>query len=94
MTPDDVPSHAVYLRGEVNGDGRVDISDAVALLNILFGGGSVPAPTPCDRADTNSDGVVNIADATYLLNHLFSGGPPPAYPYPEAAPYVTTSACP
>jgi hypothetical protein len=94
MTPDDVPNHAVYLRGEVNGDGRVDISDAVVLLNILFGGGSVPAPTPCDRADTNSDGVVNIADATYLLNHLFSGGPPPAYPYPEAAPYVTTSACP
>lgn len=31
-------------RGDINGDGRQDLSDAVFLLNYLFLGGSAPKP--------------------------------------------------
>ena len=67
-----------FRRGEVNLDGRVDISDAVRTLSFLFLGG---APIGCmDAADSDDNGNVNITDPIYLLNHLFLGGrelPPP-----------------
>jgi len=94
ITLSDVPTYDVYLRGDVSGDGVVDIGDPIALLDILFGGGSTPAPTPCDRADANNDGFVDIGDAAYLLSFLFSGGPAPAFPFPDPALFVTTSDCP
>jgi hypothetical protein len=70
-----------FLRGNVNGDGKVDLSDGLALLGFLFLSGVEP---PCMlAADTNSDSTFNISDAVFLLNHLFRGGPGPAAPYPE-----------
>jgi hypothetical protein len=65
-----------YLRGDVLGDGRRDISDAISVLNYLFRGGT---PPPClDAADSSRDGSLNITDPVYLLAFLFSGGPAPA----------------
>jgi len=71
---------ARFVRGDVNADGGVDVSDPVAVLRILFQGGN---PTGClDAADTNDSGGVDIADAVYLLNFLFGGGPKPPAPFP------------
>jgi len=64
-----------FLRGNTNGDGSVDLSDAVYLLGNLFSGR--PAP-PCEAsAFINDDAAKDISDAIYLLAHLFTGGPPP-----------------
>ena len=63
----------VYLRGEFDGDGVVDISDVIKLLTFLFRGGDGP---PCDPvADANADGVTDLSDAVTILVSLFLGGP-------------------
>ncbi|MBI4603268.1 MAG: hypothetical protein HY721_15045 [Planctomycetes bacterium] len=69
-----------FLRGDPNSDGKVDISDAVAILAFLFLAG--PAPGCARSADANDSGAVDISDGAYLLGHLFLGGPRPPAPFP------------
>ncbi|OLE70212.1 MAG: hypothetical protein AUI36_04030 [Cyanobacteria bacterium 13_1_40CM_2_61_4] len=77
------PLHSIaeFVRGEVNGDGRVDLSDAVAILSYLFLGGK--APVCLDAADVNDNGNVDLSDSIFLLGHLFLGTPAPPLPYPS-----------
>ena len=56
-------------RGDVDGDGNVDISDVTALIELLLGGGTISNPV----ADCNQDSSVNISDVTALINYLLSG---------------------
>jgi hypothetical protein len=63
------------LCGDADGSESVDISDAVYLINYIFGGG--PAPDPLLAGDANCDGAVDISDAVYLIAYIFSGGPEP-----------------
>ena len=62
-------------RGDVNNDNRLNISDAVYIVNYLFKGG--PSPNPLETGDINCDGEVTVSDVIYLINYLFKGGPPP-----------------
>jgi hypothetical protein len=72
----------VFMRGDGNGDWKVDISDAVYALEYLF----LSKPADCLEAfDANNDRNVDIGDPIYLLVFLFGGGPPPAAPYPAPA---------
>lgn len=75
-----------FLRGDVNADGTVDVSDEVRLLVSLFRGG--PALACPDAADANDDGAVDVADVIYALNYLFVGGKalPPPFPAPGCDP--------
>ncbi len=75
------PANA-FVRGDANGDQAIDISDPVAILQVLFTPGS--APLSCtDAGDTNDDGSFDISDAVFLLSHLFiPGSPPPPEPFP------------
>ena len=57
------------LRGDVNGDGSVNISDVTTLIDLLLGGGSISNPA----ADCNQDSSVNISDVTALIDYLLSG---------------------
>ncbi len=59
-----------------NGDGMVNISDAVWMINYVFTGGPPPLPYPMN-GDSNCDGGINISDAVWLINYVFTGGPPP-----------------
>jgi hypothetical protein len=61
--------------GDVSGDGQINVSDVVFLINYLFIGG--PAPQPLSAGDVNGDCVVNTTDVVYLINYLFIGGPAP-----------------
>ena len=71
--------HAAFVsHGDANGDGVVNIADAVYLINYLFIGGE--PPIPMEAGDVTCDGVVNIADVVYLVSYLFMGGPPPCDP--------------
>ncbi len=69
-----------FLRGDANGDGVLDISDAVAFLESLFLGGG---PLECeDAADSNDSGALDLSDAIFTLSFLFQGGRDPSPPFP------------
>jgi hypothetical protein len=56
------------VRGDVNGDSVVNISDLTALIDLLLNGGnSSPA------ADCNEDDKVDISDVTALIDYLLKG---------------------
>ena len=61
-----------FQRGDVNGDGSVNISDVTALIDLLLGGGTISNPA----ADANQDGNVNISDVTALNDYLIAGNWP------------------
>lgn len=66
-----------FVRGDVNQDGKVNVSDGVAIARYVFGLGTQKAKIDnCkDSADANDDGTITTADALYVLNYLFTGGP-------------------
>ncbi len=71
---------ARFLRADVSGDGRVNVSDAVWLLRALFRNVVVLA---CDAAaDANADLAVDVSDAIFLLGFLFQRAPRPPSPFP------------
>jgi len=67
-----------YICGDANGDGKVNVGDAVYVVSYVFRGG--PAPTPMDAGDANCDGKVNVGDAVYIITYVFRGGPAPCCP--------------
>ena len=72
-----------FIRGDVNGDGSMDIGDVIAFLAWQFAEDSSGINGLClDAADANDDSELNIADAVYSLAHLFAQGAPPPAPYP------------
>lgn len=80
-----ISSTPVFVRGDVNLDGTVMISDAVMILNHLFA--ATPPTLACEKAaDLDDCGNINISDAVYTLFFLFSGGPAPQSPYPSCGP--------
>ncbi len=89
----DAPPARPFLRGDANGDGGVDISDAVVTLLFLFGDiGSIPC---LDAGDANDDGSIDISDAVRILGSLFSTnkGLPPPFPLPGLDPTPDSLAC-
>lgn len=68
--------HPLFTRGDPNGDGVLNLVDALCLLEVGFLG--APAPECEARLDVNANGVIDtIPDVMYLLGYLFQGGPPP-----------------
>ena len=53
-----------YLKADVNGDGKVDAADIVAVTIIISGNGSN------QKADVNNDQKVNISDIIAIINML------------------------
>ncbi len=76
------PSELLFLRGDANGDGKVDVSDAIRILQVIFRGET--PPSCLDTADSNDDGQIDVSDAVYLLLFLFRGGAAP----PDPGPYL------
>lgn len=68
--------------GDANHDLRIDLSDAVTVLNSLFRGDSMACP---DAANVNGDLLTDLSDAVFLLSFVFQGGPAPS-PEPVACP--------
>ena len=63
------------VRGDVNGDGAVDIADPIGLLAYLFEGADMNAEP--EALDANADGTIDVADSSYLFSYLFGGGSAP-----------------
>ncbi len=68
----------LYICGDANGDGTVNVADAVYLISYIFKGG--PPPYSMEAADANADGDVNVGDVVYVIAYVFSGGPAPQCP--------------
>lgn len=59
-------------RGDADGSGAIDISDAVYMINRIFSGGAPPVVTAA--GDFNCDNGFDISDAVAIISHIFSGG--------------------
>jgi hypothetical protein len=83
LDPDCVPTFTdeVFLRGDSDQNGVVNITDAVLTLNFLFSGG--PAPSCQDAADADDGGSLSITDGIFVLDFLFTGGRAMSPPYPD-----------
>ncbi len=62
---------ATVIRGDVTGDGSVNISDVTALIDYLLSGNA--SGINLSGADCNQDSSVNISDVTSLIDYLLSG---------------------
>ena len=59
---------ASVIRGDVNKDGKVNISDVTSLIDLLLSGGEM-----IPEGDCNQDGAMNISDVTALIDYLLGG---------------------
>jgi hypothetical protein len=70
----------VFVRGDVDGSGQVDISDAEQLSEFIVG--VTLDFSVLDALDVNDDGLINAGDLVRLTDHLFNGAAISA-PHPE-----------
>ena len=71
----------LFLRGDCNADGKLDVADPIANLTFQFVGTFDP---PChDALDFDDSGELDVTDPILSLTHQFLGGLPPAPPGKE-----------
>jgi hypothetical protein len=72
----------LFVRGDCDASGAIDLTDAVFLLLFNFAGGA--SPTCLAACDSDGDGQATgaVTDAVYLLMYAFLGGAPPVPPFP------------
>ncbi len=70
----------LFWRGEVNGDGILNIADPIHIIHYLFSDAVV---TCADAVDANDDGDTDLTDPMMLLTYLFLEGSLPADPFFE-----------
>ena len=73
-------AQSLFIRGDANSDGLVDLADPVRTLSFLFSNDSVDCLAALDSDDS---GDLTIGDAIVTLSFLFSNGPAPAAPFPD-----------
>ena len=72
------PPEPVFVRGDADDNGIVNLTDAIFNLNYLFIGGA--EPTCQDSADADNNGSLQLTDGVFILMFLFNGGAPPPDP--------------
>ncbi len=65
----------LYLEGDVDGSGDVNLFDVTFLISYLYKDGSSPHPPEAGDVDGSSNTV--IFDVTYLIGFLYKDGPEP-----------------
>ncbi len=56
------------LKGDINGDGVVNVTDATSLVNVILGTASYDSAI----CDLNGDGTINVTDVSILINMILS----------------------
>ncbi|HVR73984.1 MAG TPA: CotH kinase family protein, partial [Planctomycetota bacterium] len=74
------PVVPTFRRGEVDGTGTIDLTDALYILRHLFQSGEMPCE---DAADVDDNGALNLTDVIVLLGYLFQGGAQPPEPFDQ-----------
>jgi hypothetical protein len=70
-----------FRRGDADGRGGVELTDAILLLAHLFLGNRDALICP-DGADADDNGALEVTDVIGILGYLFLAGDPPAAPGP------------
>ena len=65
-----VKAVTVALKGDANGDGRVSITDAVAVVDYILG--NPPVGFNVEAADVSGDGNINITDAVGIVDIILN----------------------
>ena len=60
-----------YIKGDVNGDGVVDVSDYIGVANHILG--NTPVGFDTYAADVNNDGVIDVSDYIGIANIILTG---------------------
>jgi hypothetical protein len=63
--------------GDANNDDKLNVGDAVYIVNYIFRGGSAPTPYIIYSGDPNGDCKVSIGDAVLIVNYVVLGTPMP-----------------
>lgn len=62
---------AAAMRGDLNGDSKVNLTDIMLFVNAIFRSMN---PPPAQMGDVNCDTKVNLGDVIYLVNFIFRSG--------------------
>jgi hypothetical protein len=65
--------------GDVDGNGFINVSDIVFLIQFVFAFGDRPQPIVL-IGDADCSGFVNVSDIVHLIGFVFGDGPPPCNP--------------
>lgn len=84
--------HTVVRNGDIDGNGEIDLTDGINLIDFLFLGGEAPVPSGCKlplsappqsyapryrNGDVNGDGTRDLTDFIRLVGWSFAGSEPP-----------------
>lgn len=59
-----------FMRGDTNGDWRISIADAVAVVDYILSDGTTPLVIPA--ADMDGNGRISIADAVAIVDYILT----------------------
>jgi len=65
--------HIIPARGDVNGDGIIDVSDVMEIVSHLIRSNVLPEDQ-FERADCNGDGMINVLDIVGVVNVILGIG--------------------
>ena len=65
-----------YMRGDVNDDGKVDVSDVTALISYILG--NITSGVNLSASDANEDGNIDVSDVTMIIAYVLGS------PWPES----------
>ena len=60
-----------YMLGDINGDGKVDVSDYIGIANHILG--DTPEDFIMNAADVDENGVIDVSDYIGVANIILSG---------------------
>ena len=71
----DLAGGTAFLKGDVNGDGKVDLADAILALKFVAGitpttGTGIRSDYTTSGADVNDDGMVGASEIVYILQRV------------------------
>jgi cell division GTPase FtsZ len=65
---DRLKKYAENYKGDVNGDGVVDVADIASIIDIMAGNGQSSMGSGQQSADVNGDGTVDVADIAMVIS--------------------------
>lgn len=76
-------SRRMFIRGDLDGNGVIDVNDARAIFTLVEGKLRIPC---MESADVNGDGIIGREDGVRLMNFIMTGQNPPGSPWPDCGP--------
>jgi len=76
-------SRRLFVRGDVDGNGNIDVSDARAIFALIDEKRRIEC---MESADVDGNGIIDRKDGIRLMNFVMTGQKPPPSPWPDCGP--------